>query len=250
MDYGFAVTDAGRYLIARLLTGEVLHITKVMVGEGRVPDGVRLAAVEDLYQPIAQATSDTPRCDGGVAYLTVEYNNTLGGGLETGFWLREIGIYALDPAAGEILFAYATLGDIPQYVTAYDPARGVNVHRFPFSFAVGEDRGMAVDFHSGLWMTAEDVQQYYMTVLAPQIDEQIADAIGNHDRDAAAHGGFARIMNTEINPRLAMAELMEELALTTGSHAGHAKTGTITFADMTGIDVSGNLNIPLARIEF
>jgi hypothetical protein len=74
-----------------------MHITKVMVGRGKVPDGVRLSSVTELYDVVAEATSDDPRCEDGVAYMTIEYNNSLNGGLADGFWLNEFGIYALDP---------------------------------------------------------------------------------------------------------------------------------------------------------
>lgn len=251
MDYGFAVTDAGRYLIARLLTGATLSITKIMVGTGRVPDGVRLAAVEDLYETVAQATSNVPYCAGGIAHLTVEYNNSLNGGLETGFWLREIGIFALDPVAGEILLAYATLGDYPQFVPPYSEALGVDVRRFPFAFAIGENRDVVVSFQSGLWMTADDVRSYYEDVLSPDIEARISGAISSHNADPAAHGGFGRMLNTSVMPHLMLAEAMEELALTTDSHAGYANAGYTTFETLDGVTMTtGNHNGTLARIEF
>ena len=251
MDYGFAITDAGRYLIARLLTGETLSITKVMVGSGRVPDGVRLASVEDLYETVAQATTDEPRCEGGIAHLTVEYNNAMGGGLETGFWLREIGVFALDPVAGEILMAYATLGDYGQYVAPYNSARGVDVRRFPLSFAIGEDRGIELSFSSGLWMTAADVRSYYEQSLVPDIEGRITGAIAAHNADPAAHGGFGRLVNTTVIPRILLAEEMEELAVVTDGHVGYANASQMTFATLDGVSMTtGNHNAALGRVEF
>ena len=169
MDYGFCVTDAGRYLIARLLTGETMHITKVMVGKGRIPDGVRMASVTDLYEVVAQATSNAPACKDGLAYMTIEYNNTLNGGLQSGFWLNEFGIFALDPAAGEVMICYGTLGDYPQYVSALTESRGIDVRRFPVAIAIGEDRGMVVDYHTELWLTAEDLDGFDLLAVAEQL---------------------------------------------------------------------------------
>lgn len=251
MDYAFTVTDAGRYLIARLLTGEELHITKIMVGKGEMPENVRMAAITELYEPVAQATSDEPKADRGVAYLTVEYNSSLNGGLQTGFWLREFGIFALDPVEGEILLAYATLGDHPQWVCAYDPTKGVDVRRFPVSIAIGEDRGMVVDYHTDLWMTAEDVRSYFEINLMPILEQKIRDGIEEHNRDPEAHGGFFRMLNLNVIPRIALAEAVEEASVFLGGNdIGYENEFIVTFADLSAVDATGNWNEVMARIEF
>ena len=40
--YGFVVTDSGRELIAKLVAGQQLPISKIMVGSGTIPDYVWL----------------------------------------------------------------------------------------------------------------------------------------------------------------------------------------------------------------
>lgn len=250
--YGFAVTDAGRYLIARLLTGDTMHITKIMFGDGRVPDGVRLASVTGLYNTVAQGTSDDPQCDRGTAYMTVEYNNALNGGLESGFWLREFGIFALDPANGEVLIGYGTLGDYAQYVAPYAQNVGIDVRRFPVEIAIGEDRGMVVDYKTSLWMTAEDVRNYFNTTLLPLIDEEIDEKIAAHNRDPEAHFGMERILNLNVYPRLALAEAMEELSgVSNDEHIGYENEYITVFDTLDDVDMtSGNWNDLLCRVEF
>lgn len=253
MEYGFCVTDAGRYLIARLLTGETMHITKVMVGRGRIPDGVRMASVTDLFDTVAQATSNAPACQNGVAYMTIEYNNSLNGGLDTGFWLGEFGIFALDPVAGEVMICYGTLGDYPQYVSAYSQsgsAYGVDVRRFPVAIAIGEDRGMVVDYHTDLWLTAEDLDEYYSLVIKPLIIAEIEDKLDEHDKNPAAHDGTPHDLRNDIRPRVCMAELLEELTVTAGTEAGYAHEGIEAFITLDNVSVTnGNWNDRLCRIE-
>lgn len=252
MDYAFCVTDAGRYLIARLLTGETMHITKVMVGNGRVPDGIRLSSVTDLVSVVAQATSNDPQCDGGVAYMTIEYNNSLNGGLENGFWLNEFGIYALDPAEGEVMIAYATLGDYPQWVSAFSSSRGVDVRRFPVSIAIGEDIGMVVDYHTDLWLTWTDLTNNFNLILMPQIDAEIDEKIALHDKDPNAHDGTPAEMRNNILPRLCMAELLEEFSLVAGSVVGYAHEGIEALEDPEtwSVTVTGGVyDDRLCRIE-
>ena len=252
MDYAFTVTDAGRYLIARLMTEETMHITKVMVGKGRVPDNVRLASLTDLVDPVAPATSNAPHCDRGVAYMTVEYNSALNGGLAESFWLNEFGLFALDPAAGEVMIAYGTLGDIPQFVKAYEEGKGVDVRRFPIAVAIGEDRGMVVDYHTDLWLTAEDLEEYYSLVIQPLVVAEIGDAIDAHNKDPQAHFEMERILNLKVFPRLALAEALEELdGASDGDHEGYENEYITVFDDLDDVNVqSGNWNNFLCRIEF
>ena len=255
MEYGFAVTDAGRYLIARLLTGETMHITKVMVGSGRVPDDVRLSSVTELYNLVAQATSNDPKCRDGIAYMTIEYNNSLNGGLETGFFLNEFGIWAMDSAAGgEVMIAYGTLGDHPQYVAPFNSAIGVDVRRFPVAIAIGEDRGMVVDYKTDLWLTAEDLDEYYNLTIKPLILAEIDEKIDAHNRDPHAHAEMERALNLKVYPRLALAEAMEELSdFTSDDHVGYENEYIVTFETLNQIDdekMTGNWNELLCRIEF
>jgi len=251
MDYGFAVTDAGRYLIARLLTGETMHITKIMVGSGKVPDGVRLSSVTQLYNVVEQATSDEPKCKDGVAFMTIEYNNSLNGGLERGFFLNEFGIWAMDPAVGEVMIAYGTLGDYPQFVSPFNSAIGVDVRRFPVAIAIGEDRGMVVDYKTELWLTAEDLEDYYNLTIKPLILAEIDEKIDAHNKDPHAHMEMERALNLKVYPRLALAEAMEELSdLTSDDHTGYANEYIVTFETLDGADVTGVWNDALCRIEF
>ena len=53
--YGFVVTDSGRELIAKLVAGQQLPISKIMVGSGTIPDDVKPAAMTALVEPVALA---------------------------------------------------------------------------------------------------------------------------------------------------------------------------------------------------
>lgn len=251
MDYSFCVTDAGRYLIARLLTEQTMHITKIMVGSGKVDESTRLASMTDLVNVVAQATSNAPQCDRGVAYMTIEYNSSLNGGLQTGFWLNEFGIWALDPVEGEVMIAYGTLGDYPQFVCAYEPSKGVDVRRFPVSIAIGEDRGMVVDYHTDLWLTAEDLDEYFSLTIMPLINAQIDDKIAAHNRDPEAHFGFERLLNTKVYPRMCLAEALEELSKnSSNANIGYENEYITTFENLDAVNVTGNWNDLLCKVEF
>ena len=75
-------------------------------------------------QPIAQATSTQPLVHGHQVDFTVEYRNDLSGGLENGFYLSELGVFARDKSGSEVMIYYGSLGDYPQWVQPLYPGRG------------------------------------------------------------------------------------------------------------------------------
>ena len=133
----FITTKKSRELIAKLVAGQQLPISKIMVGSGTIPDDVKPAAMTALVEPVAAGTSTAPVYDGASVRMIVEYRSDLNGGLDHGFWLREFGVFAFDPDKGEVLIYYGTLGDYPQYVSAASNT-GVDVRKTQRDFQTGE----------------------------------------------------------------------------------------------------------------
>lgn len=193
--YGFVVTEDGRELIAKLAAGQTLSIAKVMVGSGTVPEGGKPSGMKDLSEPVAAGTSTTPVYDDACVRMIIEYRSDLNGGLEKGFWLREFGVFANDPDKGEVLIYYGTLGDYPQYVCAASSA-GVDVRRFPVCIVIGEDLGVTVDYKCEAWITAEEVREYCMLTVQPEILAEVKKMIDAHDISPDAHADlFAELQN-------------------------------------------------------
>lgn len=158
MEYCFFVTAAGRRLAAKLLAGETLKITRVMVGKGQVETDKEILALTDLKEPVAPATSTVPvvSAETETVSFIVEYRNDMNDGLKTGFWLSEFGIFADDPDVGEAMIYYATLGDYPQYVTAYRQGM-IDVRRYPVSITISPDVEVTLEYPASAFMTSEDV---------------------------------------------------------------------------------------------
>ena len=100
--YGGTITVKGRDLITSLIAGETIEFTRIVVGSGQVPEGVEPIDMEALVEPVAEATSTVPTVENSVLSMVVEYRNDLNGGLQTGFWLREFGIFAKTENSEEI----------------------------------------------------------------------------------------------------------------------------------------------------
>lgn len=117
--YGGTITVKGRDLITSLIAGETIEFTRIVVGSGEMPEGVEPIDMEALVNEVARGHLDgADPSRNSVLSLVVEYRNDMNGGLKTGFWLREFGIYAKTNKSEEVLLYYATLGDSPQPVNA------------------------------------------------------------------------------------------------------------------------------------
>ncbi len=160
------ITDAGRALIAALTAAgdPALTLTRIAVGSGVPPDGTtpdELRAYTGLISPFADAASTVPSYDGDTIHFTVEYRNDMNGGLVSGRWLSEFGIYAESPDSPgtPVLFAYATLGKEPQYVAAYGTGSSLDSRRFPVSVTIGAGADVSVRFDTSAFITADDMEE-------------------------------------------------------------------------------------------
>lgn len=239
--YGFAITDKGRHLIAKLVAGKQLELSRIMVGSGSCPDNTKPRTLTNLINPVAAATSTIPVYDGASVQMIVEYRSNLNGGLDHGFWLREFGIYANDPDEGEVLIYYGSLGDYPQWVSAASTT-GVDVRRFPVTIVIGDDSGVAVNYSCEAWITAEDLDAYYKTTALPLFLDEAQALIDYHDVNSDAHYPIQNTISN-LDTRLSLIELMINTNVT-------GNPFMITFENLDGVSVEGVWNERAKRIEF
>ncbi len=184
--YGGTITVAGRNLITTLMAGETIKFTRIVVGSGAMPEGVEPIDMTELVTPVAEGTSTIPTVENGAMYLTVEYRNDLNGGLKEGFWLREFGIFAQTDKTEEILLYYATLGDYPQPVNAYQENR-IDIRRYPVTIALELDADVQVAYNPGAFITSSEAFDLINSMVnnaLPNVSEQL---ISDHNSDPYAH---------------------------------------------------------------
>ena len=127
----FIITDAGKALQAKVLAGTTKYsFTKIGIGDGFVNDSTDYKTLTDLKQR---------KVDVAITSVTYESDNTchISGvfkstDTETALYVREAGLYATDPDAGEILFA-AHYYDSP---TVFDSSSGAYSKEFVFVVGV------------------------------------------------------------------------------------------------------------------
>ncbi len=179
MPYGFVITVAGRKLLAKRIAGEELEITRVMVGSGDVPEDTSPVYFTDLIQPMAQATSTLPVAKDNTVSFIVEYRSDLNGGLKQGFWIKEFGVFARDEE-NEILLYYATLGDFPQYVTAFQNG-AVDIRRYPVTIAIADGVDVTIAYPALAFVTEEKLRELLKMEAIPYLERIIKNSTIQRD---------------------------------------------------------------------
>lgn len=189
MFYGFVITESGNALLASMVAGQTLTITKAVVGEGTADNPDTARKLTNLITPGPTATSTKPTVDGNSVNMIVEYRSDLNGGLQEGFWIGEFGIFGKVEDGEETMIGYGSLGDAKQYVSAYVEGTAPDVRRYPVSITVTTGTQVDVAYPAEAWMTADDVAAYFDGTLKPELEKSLGGLIKEHDEDPNAHGG-------------------------------------------------------------
>ena len=189
MFYGFVITEAGNSLLASMVAGQTLTITKAVVGEGTADNAEAARKLTNLIEPGPEGTSTVPTVEENSVNMIVEYRSDLNGGLQQGFWIGEFGIFGKVGTGAETLIGYGSLGDAKQYVSAYVAGTAPDVRRYPVSITVTTGVQVDVAYPAEAWMTAEDVADLFNQTLKPELEESLDGLIEDHNEDPDAHGG-------------------------------------------------------------
>ena len=139
------LTTLGQLLSAKLLMGTSLSITKIMAGSGQTPKtATALAAPQQVLAVSA------PECSGTTVTIPVTLAADLA---QSAYTLKELGVYAQDPDAGEILYQVYRL-DEPVSVTL---GSGL-VLRFYLSQTLSEDLSVTVPIPPAGLLIESDLQ--------------------------------------------------------------------------------------------
>lgn len=168
--YGGTITVEGRNMITSLIAGDTIEFTRILVGSGKMPEGVEPIDMKELVNPVAEASSTNPIVNNNVLSMVVEYRNDMNGGLEKGFWLSEFGVFAKTDKHEEVLLYYATLGDSPQPVNAYQDNR-IDVRRYPISIQLEVDADVQISYTPGAFVTAEEAQELVNSLVHQSISD-------------------------------------------------------------------------------
>ena len=149
-----------------------------MVGKGELPQGQSPEQFTDLIEPVTQATSTIPVVKNGVISFIVEYRNDLNGGSQQGFWLKEFGVFAQD-GENEILLYYASLGEYPQYIEAYENGK-VNIKKYPVAITVADglkdDVNVTLEYAPVAFVTEQRMKEFVEIEALPYLEGVLAES--------------------------------------------------------------------------
>jgi hypothetical protein len=166
------ITTAGMALIAKAQAGNPITFTKFEIGDGTLPENADIKSMTSLIRkvigfPVSEKKFSSP----AEVVISGSFSNAL---VTTAFYYRELGLYALDPDIGEIMYAYGNAGaaadQIPPAASGSLSEKMVGV-----TIYVGEDTNVTVQMQSGVYalqtdMAAAETQISKLTPVVVRID--------------------------------------------------------------------------------
>lgn len=152
-------TDEGKALQAKAQAGTALKFTKMQLGDGELGSQA-IAAMTGLVNPLI--TVGISGVKAGNNYATVK-SNFSNSGLMTGFYWREIGVFAADPEKpndrnSDILYCYANAGSLAEYI----PAAGSEIIEKIISIPciIGDAENVSAEVESGIYATKAELKEH------------------------------------------------------------------------------------------
>ena len=98
---GMVLTNDGINLLALCQLGQKIEFTKVLIGDGRVPEGKTFQEMTALVNTkLALGIQNVDFVEDGRVDVTAIIDNS---GLEVGFFVREIGLFAKQFGGADVL---------------------------------------------------------------------------------------------------------------------------------------------------
>jgi hypothetical protein len=110
---GLVLTNVGKTLQAKAQAGAQLKYTRIAVGDGELGASTIISLTALKHEVKTLTISKLQALTGGRALIGTTLSNN---NLSSGFYWRELGIFALDPDVGEILYCYGNAGALAEYI--------------------------------------------------------------------------------------------------------------------------------------
>ncbi|WP_068775786.1 phage tail protein [Paenibacillus sp. FJAT-26967] len=164
------MTNKGISLQAKAQAGKPLKYTRFVLGDGQLA-GQSIAALAKVIS--AKMTIEVSRLKMNPPKQAIIGFVLSNQDVANGFYFRELGLYALDPDEGEILYWYANAGETADYIP---PANGSDViaKNFDVSVFVGQAANVSAIINNSLvYATQDDLSDAELRI-KQYTDQQIA----------------------------------------------------------------------------
>ena len=207
-------TDEGKALQAKAQAGTALKFTKMQLGDGELGSQA-IAAMTGLVNPLITVGISSVKAGNNYATVKGNFSNSK---LTTGFYWREIGVFAADPEKpndrnSDILYCYANAGSLAEYI----PAAGSEIVEKIISIPciIGDAENVSAEIASEIYATKDELKEHIDNknnphgVTAKQIGALTEDSLTKEtiltkiDVLDIAHGGTGKTTKKEAFDNLA-----------------------------------------------
>lgn len=190
----FAITNNGLDMIAEAEQAKLLTFTRVVLGDGQLSDTDAIQALASLKQeklsvPIARITKSAEHT--GQTTITAHISND---SVETGFYVREIGVMAKVGDGDEKLFSYAYGGNYVDYMP--DKNSPVNINKIDITLVTGNAENITAVVDKTVYMTHGEVEE----------------AIEAHNSNTSAHPALSAALTEHNSAETAHKNLLQVTA--------------------------------------
>ncbi|WP_243895907.1 tail fiber protein [Paenibacillus sp. F411] len=187
------LTNKGRSLQAKAQAGAQLKYTKVVIGDGQL-GGQSITALTNVIS--SKKTIDvtrlkmTPPNQATVGFVLSNQDVT------TGFYFREIGVFAMDPDEGEILYYYLNAGDTADYIPPTGTGDLINKN-FDVLVYVGQAQSVTLSVDTNLAYVTHKELDEALAGLDPDIPDASLTQKGLVQLSNATNGTRESVAATE-----------------------------------------------------
>ena len=141
MSNGTTLTNLGLNLLSKAQSGAVLNFTKIKIGNHAYTGDLSL--LTDLINPTKELSLESINVENQTTRIRCTLNNS---GVLEGYYIREIGVFAMDPDEGEILYAVSNTGDNPaDYIPPESSDAVEEIIEFIVSIGTSENVNTIID---------------------------------------------------------------------------------------------------------
>ena len=219
---GSYLTQKGNNLIAKLIaSGEGLQFTRVSVGDGSLPLGTSPDSMTSLGHEVMNGSiASITNSNNGEVSIVAQVSSI---GVETGFSVTELGLWATDPDEGEILYTYLSLQEHPEWIRP----DGESVNKFAVFTLVIIVAGIQIvsaTISQNAFATLEDLKGYASLDLLSSYEG--ASMIGNEAIGDIQEGTISEQLVTILGRINDFSTLFSSKTHSHGSITNDGKIGT------------------------
>lgn len=239
-----SLTSNGLILLAKGIVGAKINFTRIVLGDGYLPDGQTPHSTTDVYSPksVVDIGKFSINGDGTVTVGGIFINDHM----DEGFYYRELGLYAEDPDIGEILYSYGNSGDLAEWIP---PTGGASIIQKVIDIVtvIGSAANVTAYIKNSAFVTHDECEP--CKALAQSAYDLALEALELAKRALAAANAAQQAVDALTG---SVTENTSKISTLWNAVFTEVTTNpfTITFSNLDGVTVSSGVwNATLQRLE-